>query len=131
MRDVDTDFGVISTLAPAESVVQTVDFPNGVSCGDGGNLGKIDKLYVHVKVEGSKAVPESEILTFIVKHKSDTGAGDNLTTYIRPASALDVGGEFSFELPAEHEPYLSLAASADTTAGISLHAWLEMGERGK
>lgn len=124
MRDILTDFGVVKTTAATE-----VAFPNGVDAGAGGNLGKICPLFIHVKVEGSTAVPAAEELEFTVKDKDTTGAGDDLLVYKRPASALAVGGDIVFKLPADHRRYLSLGVTADTTANISLHAWLEEGER--
>ena len=59
MRDVDTDFGTISTAASAAYT----EFPYGVNAGEGGNLGKICKLYVRVKIEGSKAVPSTDTIS--------------------------------------------------------------------
>ena len=124
MRDLETDFGVVATAASKAAA----NFPSGVDAGEGGNLGRLCKPFVHVKVEGSTAVPESEILTFSVLHKADTGAGTALTTYVRPAGALPVGGDIFFKLPADHLRYLSLSVTSSATAGISLHAWIEEGE---
>lgn len=130
MRDVDSDFGTITTLAPVESATKYVDFPYGINAGEGGNLGKIDKLYIRVKVEGSKAVPATDTLSFKVLHKEDTGAGTELTSHSEPAKAMAVGDSFVFEIPMEHKQYISLQGAASATAGIVLHAYIEMGERG-
>lgn len=126
MRDVDTDFGTISTAASAAYT----EFPYGVNAGEGGNLGKICKLYVRVEIKGSKAVPSTDIISIQVLHKEDTGAGTVLATHSEPAKAMAVGDSFVFELPAEHKQYISLKGSASATSGITLHAYLEMGERG-
>lgn len=130
MRDVDSDFGTITTTAPASGAASYVDFPYGINAGEGGNLGKICKLYVRVKVEGSKAVPNTDTITIQVLHKEDTGAGTLLTTHSEPAKAMAVGDSFVFDLPDEHKQYISLKGAASTTAGIVLHAYIEMGERG-
>ena len=124
MRDILTDFGTATTAADTAA-----NFANGVNAGEGGNLGRLCDLFVHVKVEGSTAVPAAEVLTFSVLQKSDTGAGTAVLNYVRPAGALPVGGDIVFKLPADHLQYLSLSVTADTTAGIVLHAWLEEGER--
>ena len=126
MRDVDSDFGTINTAASAAYT----EFPYGINAGEGGNLGKICKLYVRVKIEGSKAVPASDTISIQVLHKADTGAGTLLITHSEPAKAMAVGDSFVFELPAEHEQYISLKGAASTTSGITLHAYIEMGERG-
>ena len=115
MRDVDTDFGTISTAASAAYT----EFPYGVNAGEGG-----------VKIEGSKAVPSTDTISIQVLHKEDTGAGTVLATHSEPAKAMAVGDSFVFELPAEHKQYISLKGSASATSGITLHAYLEMGERG-
>ena len=124
MRDILSDFGVAKTAASAAVVA----FPYGADAGQGGNLGRLCNLWVHVKVEGSTAVPAAEVLTFDVLHKADKGAGTVVHTYVRPAEALAVGGEIVFKLPADHLRYLSLQVKASTTANISLHAYLEEGE---
>ena len=125
MRDILTDFGTVKTAASAADT----EFTNGVDAGEGGNLGRLCDVFVRVKVEGSVAVPASEILTFTVKHKEDSGAGTALMTYARPAGALAVGEDFSFPLPKDHLRYLSLSAKSSATANIQLHAWLEEGEK--
>ena len=122
-REKYTDFGVITTTAAT-----AVAFPNGVDAGDGGNIGRICDLFVHVAVEGSKAVPAAEGITFTVKDGDTTGAGTAIATIVRPKGALAVGEKYVFRLPMEHKRYISLEATADTTAGISLRAWLEEGE---
>ena len=124
MRDKLSDFGVIKTAASAADT----EFPNGIDAGDGGNLGRLPEQRIHVKVEGSVAVPASEVITFTVKHKADTGAGTALKTWVRPAGALAVGGDIVFRLPLDHERYLSLSAKSSATANISLHAYLEEGD---
>ena len=129
MRDVDSDFGTITTAAPSSGAASYAEFPYGINAGEGGNLGKICKLYVRVKVEGSKAVPSTDTITIQVLHKEDTGAGTLLATHSEPAKAMAVGDSFVFELPAEHKQYISLKGAASATAGITLHAYIEMGER--
>lgn len=125
MRDVDSDFGTISTASSGSYT----DFPYGVDAGKGGNLGKLDNLYVRVKVEGSKAVPYTDTISIQVLHKEDTGAGTLLMTHSEPAKAMAVGDSFVFRLPAEHKQYISLKGAASATSGITLHAYIETGER--
>ena len=124
MRDILSDFGVIKTAASSADT----EFPYGVDAGDGGNLGRLCDLRIHVKVEGATAIGASEVITFTVKHKADTGAGTALMTWVRPAGALPVGGDIVFRLPQDHERYLSLSAKSSATANISLHAYLEEGD---
>lgn len=124
MRDRLSDFGVAKTAASSADT----EFPNGLDAGDGGNLGRLCEQRIHVKVEGSKAVGESEVLTFTVKHKDDTGAGTTLATIARPAGALPVGGDYVFRIPLEHKRYISLSVKSSATADISLHAYLEEGD---
>lgn len=125
MRDIYNDFGTASTAA-SKAVAA---FANGINVGEGGNIGRIPNLFIKVVVEGTKAVPASEVLTFDVLQKADTGAGTKILTYTRPAEALAVGGEFIIPLPIDHLQYLTLQVTADTTAGITLHAYLERGEK--
>ena len=124
MRDILSDFGVVKTAASSA----VASFPYGVDAGQGGNLGRLCDLWVHVKVEGSTAVPAAEVLTFDVLHKADKGAGAVVHTFTRPAKALAVGGDITFKLPADHLRYLTLQVKSSATANISLHAYLEEGE---
>lgn len=124
MRDVYTDFGTATTAA--SSAVAT--FARGINVGKDGNIGRIADTFITVVVEGSKAIPASEVLTFDVLQKNDTGAGTKVSSYVRPAEALSVGGKFSFGLPKDHLQYLSLQVTASATAGIVLHAYIERGE---
>ena len=122
-RDILNDFGTVKTVAATAA-----EFPYGVDAGDGGNIGRICDLFVHVLVEGATAVPAEEELTFTVKDADTTGAGTAIATVVRPAGALAVGEDYVFKLPLDHKRYISLAVTADTTKDISLHAWLEEGE---
>ena len=125
MRDILSDFGT----AKVTTADTAVAFPNGVDAGDGGNIGRLCELFISCYIEGSTAVPAAEVIQFDLLDADTTGAGTVVGSYVRPAGALAVGDHFSFKIPVkDHKRYLSLQVTADTTANLTFHCFLEEGE---
>ncbi len=123
MRDILTDFGIITTATADTSVA----FPNGIDAGQGGNLGRINDLYVVAQID-AKTVPASDLITIDIYHGDAVSGETVVQSYSAPVRAYAIGDTFSFKLPADHKQYLSAKGKVKTTTGVKIHLWLEVGE---